>query len=377
MRVISIVVGVLFAGCIGGAAVENSGGAPIINGTPAENDPAVGRVAIGNFSCSGTLVATNVVLTAKHCFKRGTRPSQVKFFTGPLGDQEAAGVVAFTHQGKLTGKVTARDILALTLDRELSITPVTVRSEPMTRDDVGTDVRLVGYGVTAPSADDPPMRRQGTAPISEVGTDYFVTEGDSTNCFGDSGGPVFVGDVLVGVISATYSDNCVRRGSHTRIDRNLSLIEQARAKGTGRATTAEADVDDPESDGVRTSGGGDDSCVWANDGACDDPEYCEPGTDVTDCAQQPEQADAYEGDADDADAYEGDAYEGDEYEGDADDAGTDDAAPAACDPGFCIDGDELCDQDLDCCSYDADCVADSACQCDAECEYYGDCCDDC
>jgi hypothetical protein len=31
-------------------------------------------------------------------------------------------------------------------------------------------------------------------------------------------------------------------------------------------------------------GGGNDSCNWANDGECDVPANCSPGTDATDCA---------------------------------------------------------------------------------------------
>lgn len=371
MRVISIVLGVLLTGCIGGTAMETSGGSPIINGTRADDDPAVGRVAIGNYSCSGTLVAENVVLSAKHCFKRGTRPSKVKFFTGPLGDQEAAGVVAFTYPGKLDGRVRARDIIALTLDQDLFITPVTVRTEPMTADDVGTAVRLVGYGVTDPNADEDPLRRQGETEIAEVRTNDFTTEGDSSNCFGDSGGPVFDGDVLVGVISATPTrDQCGRRGYHTRVDKNLSLIDRAKAKARNGTTLAEADLDesdDTETDGVVTSGGGDDSCEWANDGECDEPEYCDPGTDVTDCSQGSEPIDAADDDAADGDA---DADSG------ADGAATDDSVEAACAEDYCIAGDTFCDEDLDCCDFDADCAAPS-CQCDAECDDYGDCCDDC
>lgn len=47
------------------------------------------------------------------------------------------------------------------------------------------------------------------------------------------------------------------------------------------------------------SGGCDDTCRWANDGVCDEPQNCDPGTDCSDCtddATDDDQNDEYEDD---------------------------------------------------------------------------------
>jgi hypothetical protein len=47
--------------------------------------------------------------------------------------------------------------------------------------------------------------------------------------------------------------------------------------GPCTAALPPAEVDDP-------TGGADDSCTYANDGMCDEPQFCQDGTDSTDCA---------------------------------------------------------------------------------------------
>ena len=45
--------------------------------------------------------------------------------------------------------------------------------------------------------------------------------------------------------------------------------------------------DDPDAPDTPPPETPDDSCQWARDGECDDPEYCAPGTDVSDCSGVP------------------------------------------------------------------------------------------
>jgi hypothetical protein len=58
----------------------------------------------------------------------------------------------------------------------------------------------------------------------------------------------------------------------------------------GQMVTQKCDLntdasDDEAGTGGSTSTSGDDSCVYANDGFCDEPNDCDPGTDSSDCSQ--------------------------------------------------------------------------------------------
>lgn len=85
----------------------------------------------------------------------------------------------------------------------------------------------------------------------------------ATTCQGDSGGSVLYDGAVIGVISGTYG-HC-ESALQTRVDRFAHLVDQALARAA-------------------RGGSGPESCQFAQDGVCDVPTSCEPGTDATDCA---------------------------------------------------------------------------------------------
>ncbi len=83
---------------------------------------------------------------------------------------------------------------------------------------VGASARVVGFGTVTAVAIADGERRTGTMQISAVDPLTFTaTPLPSNTCGGDSGGPVFVGDQLVGVTIAG-DPTCKVRATNARLD---------------------------------------------------------------------------------------------------------------------------------------------------------------
>jgi hypothetical protein len=189
----------------------------------------------GTSVCSGSLLAPNLVLTARHCIVAeypadnihcnpdGTldmpsggqlgpsvAPSAVNLFTGadvapdgvfPGGDPAAIGAQILTT----TWPAICRDDIALVvLDRALDQAPGTLDIPAQVRP--SQQVSVVGYGATESSDADakysPRHRRDGVR-VAYVGTlpDTFVLP--RSVCKGDSGGPAL--DAATGAILGVFS----------------------------------------------------------------------------------------------------------------------------------------------------------------------------
>ena len=194
--------------------------------------------------CTGTLVAPTVFLTASHCVQalidRGL-PAKVTFdevitdsatvFTGdarlnPLYDP---------HQG------VAHDVSAIVLDSSPGITPAQIPDAPFLLDRLNrakqqTTFTLPGYGSneklvvpsTGPTFPRTDRRRVAVLGFSSLTKNYIHesqrrSQGQSGACFGDSGGPSFLGsgagetDIVVAVTSAGDSA-CFATNLATRTD---------------------------------------------------------------------------------------------------------------------------------------------------------------
>ena len=302
----------------------------VVGGQEESGFEAVGLVETPHGWCTGTLIAPRVVITAQHCFEPDQSPEDVGFRTGRFGEVLESRAVAvdflgtFEQMHDAEGNPfwwidTEEDFAVVVLEDDPSVAPMPYRAGGLARGDEGSRVDIVGYGTTGLHNNDAGIKRSGHAMLSSVGSDILETErqnGDASGCYGDSGGPLILDGEVVGVFSyfVDLVAVCEAGGQYVRVDRFQQLIDWGIETAGG----------DP--------GGGDDApndtCEWANDGVCDEGTYCYPGTDTADCAADPRGDDGNDGNA-----------------------GND-----ACDPGFCVGGDDFCDEDMACCVSDSDCA---------------------
>lgn len=243
---------VFLAGCTGSAtepadeAVAVSSAA-IIGGSPSSaRDSVVLLVSNNGFGqsiCTGTLVAPNLVLTARHCvsavsdgrflcneqgeptttyaggrYLRDGVPSLIGVFTGAQAPERATGFndpsaygAEILHDGST--HLCSGDLALLLLDRAVTsaqISPVRFDRFPAVDD----HVTVVGFGVTNDNREASSRIERGGVSVLRVGPEPGSTSaaavsrsmfevGEAT-CSGDSGGPAFDErtGAVVGVVSA-------------------------------------------------------------------------------------------------------------------------------------------------------------------------------
>jgi MYXO-CTERM domain-containing protein len=226
---------------------------PVIGGqlTPEGEFPGVGALymsSFGGFSCTGTLIAPDVVLTAAHCVDPLLIGSEVPGFTlahdtVTTVPQVTSALDAIPHENfdiqvdPGTGPGIWYDIALLILSEPItSVPPVRLPSvaEGETLQ-TGSEMILVGYGVT----EDPEGGGGGdSGRMYDALTDLVIrgshelqisTPGAPQNCYGDSGGPGLF-DIngtyrVVGVVSRSAGgSSCSAGGIDTRVDAFLDWI---------------------------------------------------------------------------------------------------------------------------------------------------------
>lgn len=245
-------------------AAASTGGTP--DGT---RHPSVGLLVSytdgDRYRCSGTLVSPTVVLTAAHCTDgvdgkvaldfdpviAEAPPSPLPDAADPAAgyttkELQAAGYesgTAYTHPqySDFTDPRNWNDVGVVVLDR-----PVTGIA-PSRIADLGTLDRIktsnlsktlftaVGYGTEVRKPESGPqkptpmsyplIRRYVDMPGQKLTPQILQTNGNPNDnkgtggtCFGDSGGPVFLGGRIVAVTSYGYTENCRYLGGYQRVD---------------------------------------------------------------------------------------------------------------------------------------------------------------
>ncbi len=216
----------------------------------------VAQDAAGNpmWRCSGTLLSPTVFLTAGHCTEAPAAQVEIWFdadvesgipangypFTGDVGG------TPYTHPDHNPDAFFVRDVGVVVLDEpfyspngEYGTLPTLDQLDALKTQRGKQDVTFtaVGYGlqyINPVFVESERVRMVATPKLNQINVPGFtgdfsllLSNNHSTGgtCFGDSGGPNFLGDsnVVAGVTSFGINGNCAGTGGVFRMDRSWSL----------------------------------------------------------------------------------------------------------------------------------------------------------
>ncbi len=229
---------------------------PVMGGQLEPGFPAVGAIvpvspicgepdAASPVTCTGTLVAPRVVLTAAHCVENADAPQVLSVVFAAetaraLGTERVRVIDGRLHPDWRAG---AHDIGVLILAHDAPVSPMPLSGMSLPGDVVGRTTRVVGFGLDDQGLTG--LRRGGTARVSAVAAgNYSIERAPGMSCGGDSGGPSFLevdgSEHLIGVTS--FGDLACTVGTNTRVDAHAEFLQQV-LDDVARAPPERAPID--------------------------------------------------------------------------------------------------------------------------------------
>jgi len=218
---------------------------PIINGAPDSTHEAVVAITFGNYMCSGTLISSDVILTAGHCAS-GYGASAFRVYFGSNIQSATSRTVSEVkvHPGYDSVNI-VNDVAMLRL---ASPPPAGIRPIPylphsmgIVQADIDNPIEFVGFGQTETYSTG--VRMSITSDLDwictssggcTIGPGYHASQNTicedqapGGTCHGDSGGPAFVtraGQEYVAGITSYGDQNCLYFGCSTKVDEFETFI---------------------------------------------------------------------------------------------------------------------------------------------------------
>jgi secreted trypsin-like serine protease len=272
--------------------------APVIGGTavPLGKWPDAVAVLSAQGSCTGTLIAPDVVLTAGHC----ADPAPTTVIANTTNYNGVGGIrAAVKSVTAYPNWETTLDIAVIVLQQPIvGVTPRRVGAScTFSGFTENTMVHLVGFGLTdtAGTGNNTELR-EATAPVLDAdcsggngckkviapGGEFVAGgTGSADSCFGDSGGPVYLdtprGTVVIAAVSRGLDNAatpCGGGGIYVRTDKVLAWIEQTAGKPVSKDSCAGGEA---PPDGTGEGGG---SGSGTGSGTGPGPDYAE-SADIT------------------------------------------------------------------------------------------------